>query len=264
MPVKVLVYAALAALAFVLAAGVGAVGALALRADIAGLLEGDRARPTDEQSVAGSGVASGAADPKTADEGTASGAAQGTEGAEPVGEEATFVHAATDGNSRGDYTYLAHPRIDGDPDAVVLAVPSPGRGEQAGVAYGHNIGVWYEPTKERWAIFNQDLTAVPAGSAFEVVVPPADRGFVHRAALPNTVGNATYLDNPLINGEPGAEVSVTQNWNPGGGDGVYNDHPVGVLYDEDVGEWLVYNEDDSRMPEGAAFNVAVSGAAPAG
>jgi hypothetical protein len=265
--VRVLVYAALATLAFVLAAGVGAVGTLALRGDVVGLFEGDQARPTDKQEAAGSGVASGPAEPKTADEGTVTGAAQGTEGADPgetVGEEAAFVHTATDENSRGDYTYLAQPRIDGDPDATVLAVPSPGRGGQAGAAYGHNIGVWYEPTKERWAVFNQDLTAVPAGSAFEVVVPPADRVFVHRAAQENTVGNATYLDDPLTNGEPDAKVSVTQNWNPGGGGGVYNDHPVGVLYDEDVEQWLVYNEDDSRMPEGAAFNVAVSGAAPAG
>ena len=100
---------------------------------------------------------------------------------------------------------------------------------------------------------------MPAGSAFEVVVPPADEGFVHRADLLNIVGNATYLDDPLLNGKPDAEVSVTQNWNPGGGGGVYNDHPVGVLYDEDVGEWSVYNEDGARMPQGAAFNVAVSG-----
>ena len=263
---RVLVYAALAALAFVLAAGLGAVGALALGGDLEGLLGGGQPRPTDDRGAAGSGAASGPADAKTADEGTVSEGtvsetAQGTEGADP-GEGASFVHTATDENSRGDYTYLAHPRIDGDPDAVVLAVPSPGRGEQAGAAYGHNIGVWYEPAKERWAIFNQDLTAVPAGSAFEVVVPPADRGFVHRAALLNTVGNATYLDDPLLNGERGAEVSVAQNWNPGGGAGVYNDHPVGVLYDEDVAKWFVYNEDDARMPEGAAFNVAVSGAAP--
>ena len=262
LPERVLVYAALAALAFVLAAGLGAVGALALGGDLEGLLGGDQPRLTDDQGAAGSGVASGPADPKTADEGTVSETAQGTGGAdlgEKAGEEAAFVHAATDANSRGDYTYLAHPLIDGDPDAVVLAVPSPGRGEQAGAAYGHNIGVWYEPTKERWAVFNQDLTAVPAGSTFEVVVPPADRGFVHRAALLNTVGNATYLDNPLTNGKPGAEVSVTQNWNPDGGNGVYNDRPVGVLYDEDVGKWFVYNEDGFRMPEGAAFNVAVSG-----
>ena len=144
-----------------------------------------------------------------------------------------------------------HPRVDGDPNAVVFASPTG--------SYDHNIGVWYEPREKKWAIFNQDRAAVPAGSAFEVVVPPADEGFVHRADLLNIVGNATYLDDPLLNGKPDAEVSVTQNWNPGGGGGVYNDHPVGVLYDEDVGEWSVYNEDGARMPQGAAFNVAVSG-----
>lgn len=175
-------------------------------------------------------------------------------------EETAFAHTATDENSRGDYTYLDHRRINGDPNAVVLAEPSAaGRGGEGETAYSHNVGVWYEPERRRWAIFNQDLAAVPDGSAFGVVVPPADEGFVHRAELLNTVGNATYLDDPLLDGKPDAEVSVTQNWNPGGGGGVYNDHPVGVLYDEDVGEWSVYNEDGARMPEGAAFNVAVSG-----
>jgi hypothetical protein len=92
---------------------------------------------------------------------------------------------------------------------------------------------------------------VPDGSAFEVAVPEGPERFVHRAGTDDTVGNATYLDDPLLNGKPGAEASVTQNWNPGGGNGVYNDHPVGVLWDEDVGKWLVYNEDGTRMPEGA-------------
>jgi hypothetical protein len=169
--------------------------------------------------------------------------------------EASFVHRATNANSRGDYTYLDDPRINGDPDAVVL-VSSTG-------PYERNIGVWFEPREKRWAIFNQDLAAVPAGAAFEVVVLPADEGFVHRAAPLNTVGGATYIDDQLLDGEPDAEVSVTQNWNPGGGNGVYNDHPVGVGYDEDAGEWFVRNEDGARMPEGAAFNVAVSRDEPA-
>ena len=174
--------------------------------------------------------------------------------------EASFVHRATDANSRGDYTYIDDPRTNGDPDAVVLVSSSEGAG---GGAYGRNVGVWYEPTKQRWAIFNQDLAPVPAGSAFGVVLPPADESFVHRAGLLNTAGSATYLDDPLVNGQPDAGVSVTQNWNPGGGGGVYNDHPVGVGYDEDAGEWYVRNEDGARMPEGAAFNVAVSGTEPA-
>ena len=172
-------------------------------------------------------------------------------------EDGIFVHSATDENSRGDYTYLSHPRIDGVPDAVVLAAPSG--------PYGRNIGVWYEPRERRWAIFNQDRSAVPAGATFRVAVPEPSRAFVHRATPANTVGNATYLDDPLTNGRRGAEVSVTQNWNPGGGNGIYNDRPVGALYDEDVDRWFVYNEGGSRVPEGAAFNVAAPEAAdPAG
>ncbi len=165
--------------------------------------------------------------------------------------EAPSIHRATEENSSGDYTYLSDPGIDGDPNAVVFASPIE--------SYDHNIGVWYEPEQQKWAIFNQDRAPVPTGAAFEVSVPEGSGGFVHRAALLNIVGNATYLDDPLTNGEPAAALSVTQNWNPGGGGGVYNDHPVGVLYDEDAGRWFVYNEDAARMPEGSAFNVAVSG-----
>jgi len=44
----------------------------------------------------------------------------------------------------------------------------------------------------KWAIFNQDLAAVPAGATFEVVVPhPSATSFVHRATLLNTAGNYT-------------------------------------------------------------------------
>jgi hypothetical protein len=96
-------------------------------------------------------------------------------------------------------------------------------------------------------------------AAFEVVVPPASQSFVHQAVPGNTISNSTYLDNPLTNGEPNAALSVTQNWNPGGGSGVYNDHPIGVVYDQDVQKWAIYIRDGTLMPNGAAFNVAVSG-----
>ncbi|MEJ7842726.1 MAG: hypothetical protein WKF95_13245 [Rubrobacter sp.] len=199
----------------------------------------------------------GSADPSMFED-TGPGTARGTGDANPA-DETTFFHTATDENSRGDYTYLSDPSIDGDPNAVVLAEPSLGRGGDGGLAYGHNVGVWFEPGAKKWAVFNQDRVAVRPGAAFEVVVPRRSDRFVQRAELPNTFGNSTYLDNPLTNGEPDAVVSVTQNWNPGGGGGVYNDHPVGVVYDEDVEKWAVYNEDDAPMPNGAAFNVAVSG-----
>ena len=211
-----------------------------------------------DQDAAVSDAAGGAAEATTV-EGTGSGVARGAGGADSSGgndaggsaDEAAFAHVATDANSRGDYTYLGDPSIDGDPNAAVLAAPTG--------SYAHNIGVWFEPGARRWAIFNQDRVAVPDGANFEVVIPPEPDVFVHRAGLIDIVGNSTYVDDPLVNGAPDAEVSVTQNWNPGGGGGVYNNHPVGVFYDEDVNEWAVYNTDGAQMPEGAAFNVSVSG-----
>jgi putative peptide zinc metalloprotease protein len=181
----------------------------------------------------------------------------GSTNPEEPAEGVPFVHRATDENSRGNYTYVGGSAIDGDPNAVVMVFA--GREGAGSATYGHNIGAYYDPGAQRWAIFNQDRSAVPAGAAFRVGVPPASDSFVHRAELVNTVGNATYLNDPLTDGKADARVSVTQNWNPGGGAGVYNDHPVGVFYDEDVQKWAVYNRDGAPMPEGAAFNVAVSG-----
>jgi hypothetical protein len=174
-------------------------------------------------------------------------------------EEVSFVHHATDENSLGDYTYINDPSINGDANAIMLVAPSTDRGNARGASYDHNIGVWYEGVERQWAVFTQDRAAIPGGTAFEVVVPPASQSFVHYAVPGNTISNSTYLDNPLTNGESNAGLSVTQNWNPGGGRGVYNDHPIGVVYDQDVQEWVIYNQDDTLMPNGAAFNVAVSG-----
>jgi hypothetical protein len=175
--------------------------------------------------------------------------------------EASFVHRATDENSRGDYTtYINDQSLNGDANAIVLVVPSTDRGNARDATYDHNIGVWYEGLNEKkWAIFNQDRAAIRGGAAFEVVVPPASKSFVHYASPDNSSSNSSYLDNPLTNGEPNAMLSVTQNWNPEGGRGVYNDHPMGVVYDQDVQKWAIYNQDGTLMPNGAAFNVAVSG-----
>jgi hypothetical protein len=172
--------------------------------------------------------------------------------------EKVFIHRATDENSRGDYTYIKDPNIDGDSRAIVLASVATGREVHGPTAYAHNIGVWYAPVANKWAIFNQDLAAVPAGSTFEVVVPAASASFVHYANASNSAKNYTYLDDRLTNGRPDSELQVTQNWNPGGGSGVYNDHPVGVIYDSKLDQWAIYNLDGAPLPQGAAFNIAVS------
>jgi hypothetical protein len=102
---------------------------------------------------------------------------------------------------------------------------------------------------------------VPQGATFRVEVPRASAKFVHHADLLNTAGNYTYLDDQLPNGQSHVALSVTQNWNPGAGRSVYNNHPVGTMYDAQVKKWAIFNRDGASMPKGAASNVAVSAGA---
>ena len=53
---------------------------------------------------------------------------------------------------------------------------------------------------------------------------------------------------------------VTQNWNPGGMGGVYNNHPIGVYYNGS--RWNIFNQDIAAMTSGASFNVEVRSPSP--
>lgn len=186
-----------------------------------------------------------------------------------------LVHRADASNVVYNSTYLDDPTTNGDPDAILLAEPST---EDANDDDGHPLGVWYDPQRGsggRWAIFNEDLAPMSAGSSFEVSVfggstvaaarttrksDISEAAFVQRATPENIAAEgtaeSTYIDDPMVNGNPEAVVSVTQNWNPGGGEGVYNPQRGGLHYDEERRRWAIFNEDDAPMPLGAAFNVA--------
>jgi hypothetical protein len=122
----------------------------------------------------------------------------------------------------------------------------------------HAIGVWYISSTQRWAVFNQDKASMPAGADFSVMVPSIGTTvFVHAATDANVTSNWTEIDHPKTNGNPYAIVLVTQNWNPGGGGGTYNDHAIGVWYNGRTERWAVFNQDRESMPVGADFNVIV-------
>lgn len=168
-----------------------------------------------------------------------------------------FVHDATRGTIVDNSTYLDDPSVNGNPDAVLLVtqLSGPGVAGDAGP-----IGVWYDANRGgSWAIFNQDLASMAEGATFNVtaVEEPGETVFVHRATPANTEGNTTYVEVPAADEEPDAVLAVTPNWNPGGGAGTYNDHPVGFRYDAEEEKWAILNLDRAPMPAGAAFNVAV-------
>jgi hypothetical protein len=120
------------------------------------------------------------------------------------------------------------------------------RGEPAPSEQGATMSVMQSES----APSRQGGLAPADGAAFDAV-------FVHRATPENISENSTYLDNSLTNDDPNVVLYVTQNWNPGGSAGTYNDHPIGVWYDDSVQRWAIFNQDRETMPDGAAFNVAV-------
>jgi hypothetical protein len=254
-PSRYLIYVAGVLLVLLVAVGVGATTAV-----IVGWQSGRVATgPGESRTLEASKLETTSA--AKAPEDTAIESSSDPKNSDATVNKASFIHRATDENSRGDYTYISDPSIDADQNAIVLVSPTSDQENLGTASYKHNIGVWYEAGARKWAIFNQDRAAVPAGATFKVVVPRASAKFVHHSGLVNTAGNYTYLDDQLTNGEPDVVLSVTQNWNPGGGRGVYNDHPVGTVYDAQVKRWAVYNRDGASIPKGAAFNIAVSAGA---
>lgn len=172
-----------------------------------------------------------------------------------------FVHRATSSNRSNNWTEIDHPLTNGNPQAIILVTPNlnPG-GSVLGTYNNHAIGVFYRPSAQRWAIFNQDLAVMPAGAAFNVLIPAANHAaFVHQATMANIDGDSTLIDHPSSNGQRSALVFVTANWNPGGILGAYNDHALGVWYDYHTNrqKWAIYNQDYANMPDHAAFNVLV-------
>lgn len=172
----------------------------------------------------------------------------------------TLVHRSAPDNILGNSTYVDHPASNGNPEAVLLVTQD--RNPNGAPSGDHPIGVWYDENRGgRWAIFNQDLAPMPEGAVFGLVIregPDADV-FVHRVSPANTDGEVTYLDHPSTNAAPDAVLVVTPNWNPGGGAGTYNDHPVSIRYDAAKERWAVRNEDLAPLPARAAFGVLVRG-----
>lgn len=177
----------------------------------------------------------------------------------PDGDYSVFVHAASPSNIVNNWTNIDHPLTNNNPDAVILITQNWNPGGIGNVYNDHPVGVWYSDISGKWGIFNQDKAAMPDGASFNVIIPPSGpTAFVH-TALPTTLNiNWTELDHPYTNNNLSALVFATQNWNPSGGSGIYNDHNIGVWYNFNTRRWAVFNQDQADMPDGASFNLIVS------
>jgi hypothetical protein len=135
-----------------------------------------------------------------------------------LSDEVAFVHEATLENTVVDGTYLNNPLTNANPDAPSVTQNwNPGGVEDpndqpVGVPYNdHPVGVRYDAEVRQWVIFNEDGAAMPEGAAFNVTILPLEEPtFVQRVTPENISGNSTYIDDPLVNGDPDAIIFATQ------------------------------------------------------
>ena len=81
----------------------------------------------------------------------------------------------------------------------------------------------------------------------------AQTAFRATSAPANTSGSLMTIDHPALNNKPRVKPLVTQFW-----DGVYNAHPVGVLYNPAIAKWMLVNEDGADIPANAKFNILIA------
>lgn len=163
-----------------------------------------------------------------------------------------FRHNATRGNINFNLTVIDSRVTNRKAGKILHVTPN---WEPKHVYDNHAIGVWYWASRRKWTVYNQDEAPMPRKAAFNVEVRGANASnFVHVASSGNTGFESTFIDSALTNGNPGAMLIVTPNYGPYS---VYADRPIGVWYSTYHGKWAVYNQDESFMTVGAAFNVSV-------
>jgi len=167
-----------------------------------------------------------------------------------------FVQIARPENSSNNYTIIDHPLTNGNQNAIVMVTQNWNPGGKKETYNNHPVGVWYTPAGY-WSIFNEDLAPMPPEAAFNVqVFNPDLSAFVHQATPSNIGDDYTFFSDSDTDGNPNAIVMVTQNWNPQGNSGVYNNHEVGVWYTP-AGNWAIFNEDYAPTPVKGSFNIQV-------
>lgn len=176
--------------------------------------------------------------------------------------ETFFVHElASDATS----TRLNHPSLEGNPDARIFLTRNASPGG-SGPFQRADVGLRVFWNGAWWTLTFHDsngvATTLPAGTAFNVYVPPPGAAtVVHVTDNSNLSQGNTFstIDLPAANGAPFAAVFATK-LTPGGPH-VSMVPPLGVRYDGNSNRWAIYPENDlASLAENMHFHVlAVSG-----
>lgn len=166
-------------------------------------------------------------------------------------QDKIYLHTATVANSWDYVTYLDHPDLNGNPDAVFMFNHCWG---PSGFYNNKAQGIFY--TGAEWAIFNEDLTNMQEGASFNIYIPNNPDAIFNHYAFPGNQGsfsNTTVIDHPDFNGEnPGPFAVANSIINIGG---TYSDKPFSFYYDNALDKRGIYINDMSAMQEGFQYRI---------
>lgn len=170
-----------------------------------------------------------------------------------------FVTTAKASNISGDSTFISAKQANKHPTATLQVTQVWNPGGTGGVYNPHSIGVWYDGSKNKWAVFDEDGSTMTSSASFDVLIGSAKSGggslALQTATSGNTSGDSTFIDNGFTNSNPDAVVFSTPNWDPGDVCGcIYDSDATGVWYD---GDWAVFNESTASMSLDMEFNLLI-------
>lgn len=171
-----------------------------------------------------------------------------------------YIHMATAANTPNGVTYLNNQWLNGWPNALVWVTQNFNPNSFSGTYNRSHVGVWYDNSVGRWAVFNEDGTAIAPGASFNIVAEAGEQYqhyYVAHASTTNYIPRIT-INSVYSNNYPNAQIFVTPVYNPGGtGFGVINNHALIVRYNASLKTWYIENQDGAFFAPYAAFNVWV-------
>ncbi len=154
-----------------------------------------------------------------------------------------FNHVST---STNHVTVMNNSALNNLPDLDDLQVTSNANpnGTVSGIYNNDNEGLFYGAGT--WRVFNENFVNLVEGASFNITkYASVSNTFTHTAA---STSSGTVINKSGLNLNPEKILQVSQHWT-----GVYNPHPFGILYFDEV--WFIVNLDLSDIPMNASFNV---------
>jgi hypothetical protein len=170
----------------------------------------------------------------------------------------SFTHTVTVANSSGNWSDIDNPVLNNNASAIFFITKT----WDNGVYDTAHVGIWYDAFTSKWAVYNEDATnPLQINSTYNIFIPDAGTSFFKSTSTSTLY--FTELDDPLLNGNPGARIFIVHDFTSNSATQGYIDDELGVWYSGYY--WTIYNENPAHaLFMGATFNVLVIRENPVG